>query len=106
MLPLTVVLGIKRENENYKFTADVPDWKLTPQYEKDFYSRTLPANQLTRENIVNLYKDLVPEIEERANKMNRTILKSEQQITQENVKLKRKLLREKLIKWYRRNNNE
>jgi len=49
---------------------------------------------------------LVPELEERANKMNRTILKSEQQITQENVKLKRKLLREKLIKWYRRNNNE
>lgn len=106
MLPLTVVLGIKRENENYKFTADVPDWKLTPQYEKDFYSRTLPANQLTRENIVNVYKDLVPELEERANKMKRTILKSEQQITQENVKLKRKLLREKLIKWYRRNNNE
>jgi len=106
MLPLTVVLGIKRENENYKFTADVPDWKLTPQYEKDFYSRTLPANQLTRENIINAYKDLVPEIEQRANKMNRTILKSEQQITQENVKLKRKLLREKLIKWYRRKNNE
>jgi hypothetical protein len=106
MLPLTVMLGIKRENENYKFTADVPDWKLTPSYVKDFYSRTLSANQLTRENILNAYKDLVPEIEQRANKMNRTILKSEQQITQENVKLKRKLLREKLIKWYRRNNNE
>jgi hypothetical protein len=68
--------------------------------------RTLSAHQLTRENNLNAYKDLVPEIEQRANKMNRTILKSEQQITQENVKLKRKLLREKLIKWYRRNNNE
>jgi hypothetical protein len=49
---------------------------------------------------------LVPALEQYVNKVNTTILKSEEQITQENVKLKRKLLREKLIKWYRRNNNE
>jgi hypothetical protein len=100
------VLGIKRENKNYKFTADLPDWKLYPSYVKDFYSKTISANELTRENIVNAYKDLIPALEEQANKRNMTILKSEEQITQENVKLKRKLLREKLIKWYRRNNNE
>ena len=106
MIPITVEFNIKRENQNYKLTADLPEWKLYPSYVKDFYSKTISANELTRENIVNAYKDLIPALEEQANKRNMTILKSEEQITQENVKLKRKLLREKLIKWYRRNNNE